>query len=190
MSSAASSALSSVELGRDEPEPLGPGFDAADYCRALAQFATGVVIVSAADPMGEPVGLTVNSFNSVSLDPPLVLFSVARTAFSLPVLARAEGYSISVLSSAHEGLSRRFGTTLGERKWAATPYVLGRFDAPLIEGALARFECRPYAVYDGGDHIIFVGRVVTFEMDERRRPLLFFRRGYHGLEDEGAMLSD
>jgi flavin reductase (DIM6/NTAB) family NADH-FMN oxidoreductase RutF len=154
-------------------------FDSLAFRRALAQFATGVVIVSAHDPAGEPIGITVSSFNAVSLAPPLVLFSVARAALSLQALAAADGYAVNVLSHRQEDLSRRFGRRLDGGKWAAAPHVLGHAQAPLIEDALARFECEPYATHDGGDHVIFVGRVVGFEVEERHDPLVFFRGGYH-----------
>ena len=165
----------------DEWERTDERLDTDAFRRALAQFATGVAIVSAHNPDGEPVGLTVNSFSSVSLSPPLVLFSVARGAQSLPKLLRAPGYAISVLSGGQEELSRRFGGRTGGGRWTAASHVVGQVKAPLIEGAVARFECEPYAAYDGGDHLILVGRVVAFEADESQAPLVFFRRGYHQL---------
>ncbi|HEX8233528.1 MAG TPA: flavin reductase family protein [Caulobacteraceae bacterium] len=166
-------------------QPSEP-FDTGAFRRALAQFATGVAIVTAHNPEGEPVGLTVNSFNSVSLSPPLVLFSLARGARSLPKLLRAPGYAVNILSGAQEALSRRFGGSADASRWAAASHTPGRVKAPLIEGAVARFECEPYAAYDGGDHLILVGRVVAFEADETRTPLVFFRRGYHRLEPAPA----
>ena len=92
--------------------------------------------------------MTVSSFNSVSLDPPLVLFSVDRGALSLPMLRRAPGYAISVLSAEQAELSRRFAAT-GAEKWAGLELEIGYGGAPLIPDAIAVFECRPYAVYDG-----------------------------------------
>jgi flavin reductase (DIM6/NTAB) family NADH-FMN oxidoreductase RutF len=161
---------------------MAPAFDSLAFRRALSQFATGVAIVSAHNPEGEPVGVTVSSFNAVSLSPPLVLFSVQRKAFSLPVLAAAEGYAVNILSEGQEHLSRRFGRALDGERWAAAPHTLGRTRAPLIEGAVARFECQPYATHDGGDHLIFVGRVTRFEIaDHEPAPLVFFRGAYHRL---------
>ena len=147
---------------------------------ALGMFATGVTIVAAAGEDGEPVGMTVSSFNSVSLDPPLVLFSVDRGALSLPMLQRAPGYAISVLSAEQAELSRRFAAT-GAEKWAGLELEIGYGGAPLIPDAIAVFECRPYAVYDGGDHEIFVGEVVAYRSEHAAAPLVFFGGEYRSL---------
>ena len=147
---------------------------------ALGMFATGVTIVAAAGEDGEPVGMTVSSFNSVSLDPPLVLFSVDRGALSLPMLRRAPGYAISVLSAEQAELSRRFAAT-GAEKWAGLELEIGYGGAPLIPDAIAVFECRPYAVYDGGDHEIFVGEVVAYRSGHAAAPLVFFGGAYRSL---------
>ena len=147
---------------------------------ALGMFATGVTIVAAAGEDGEPVGMTVSSFNSVSLDPPLVLFSVDRGALSLPMLRRAPGYAISVLSAEQAELSRRFAAT-GAEKWAGLELEIGYGGAPLIPDAIAVFECRPYAVYDGGDHEIFVGEVVAYRSEHTAAPLVFFGGEYRSL---------
>jgi flavin reductase (DIM6/NTAB) family NADH-FMN oxidoreductase RutF len=157
-------------------------FDTLAFRHTLAQFATGVAIVSAHNPDGEPVGITVNSFNAVSLSPPLVLFSVQRQAFSLPVLLSAQGYAVNILSENQRRMSQRFGGFKRDADpWADAPHALGRSRAPLIHGALARFECEPWAVHDGGDHLIFVGRVVNFEAASDDQPLVFFRGAYRKL---------
>jgi flavin reductase (DIM6/NTAB) family NADH-FMN oxidoreductase RutF len=153
-------------------------FDSLAFRRALGQFATGVAVVTAHDPAGEPVGLTISSFNAVSLSPPLVLFSVQRKAYALGALQRAKGYAVNVLSEGQQHLSQRFSRSLDAARWAAAPHRAGRTGSPLIEGALARFECEPYAVHDGGDHLIFVGRVTGFETADSEAPLVFFRGAY------------
>ena len=147
---------------------------------ALGMFATGVTVVAAAGDGGELVGITVSSFNSVSLDPPLVLFSVDRSALSLPALRRAPGYTVSVLSADQVELSQRFAGT-GTDKWADLDPEYGFGGAPLIPGAIAGFECRPYATYDGGDHEIFVGEVVGHRSAPSAAPLVFFGGEYRRL---------
>lgn len=149
---------------------------------ALGMFATGVTVVSAAGQNGEaPVGMTVSSFNSVSLDPPLVLFSVDRGALSLPALRRAPGYAVSVLAVDQVALSKRFAGK-GIDKWAGLEPEAGFGGAPLVPGAIATFECRPYRVYDGGDHVIFVGEVVAHRTAPAAAdPLVFFGGAYRSL---------
>jgi flavin reductase (DIM6/NTAB) family NADH-FMN oxidoreductase RutF len=159
-------------------------FDALEFRRALGQFATGVAVITAQNRRGEAVGMTMSSFNSVSLDPPLILFSVDRKAYSLPEMLEAKGYAVNVLSRGQEHLANQFAQALSD-KWTAVEHSLGHNEAPLISGALAHFECEPYAHYDGGDHVIFVGRVVRFSASANAtdQPLIFWRGKYHGLEE-------
>jgi flavin reductase (DIM6/NTAB) family NADH-FMN oxidoreductase RutF len=154
-----------------------------EFRQALGQFATGVAIVSAAGKDGKLIGMTVSSFNAVSLEPPLVLFSVSRRAFSLGALSAAKGYAVNVLSEAQQHLSTQFARPHAE-KWQAVDYRQGPTGAPIIAGAIAHFECEPYAEYDGGDHVIFVGRVVRFQRGPSADPLLFFRGRYRSLHPE------
>ncbi|MCF3948834.1 flavin reductase family protein [Acidiphilium sp. AL] len=160
-------------------------FDYCSFRKALSHFATGVAVVTARGPAHEPIGMTMTSFNSVSLDPPLVLFSVDRRALSLPAMVAAQGYAINILSRCQETLSGQFAQARGE-KWANVEVVAGYTEAPLLQGALAHFECEPHAHYDAGDHVIFVIRVIRFSANEREAPLLFFRGKYHSV-GEGAL---
>ncbi len=169
------------------PSSLAGSFDSRAFRDALGRFATGVTVVSAPNPGGEPVGVTVSSFNAVSLSPPLVLFSVSRGAWSLPALTATKGYAVNVLHADQADLSVRFATAGEGGKWWAAPHSLGQTQAPLIHDALARFECEPYATYDGGDHVIFVGRVVGFEVAEAGHPLVFFRGAYRRLAEGGEI---
>ena len=105
-----------------------------------------------------PIGITVASFNSVSLDPPLILFSVDRRSLSLGDLAGAEGYAVNVLDETQQHLSNCFAKANGD-KWGWRADAADDDGAVLLPDALATFECEPYAQYDGGDHVIFVGRV-------------------------------
>jgi flavin reductase (DIM6/NTAB) family NADH-FMN oxidoreductase RutF len=150
------------------------------FRRALGQFATGVAVITAQGADNISVGLTMSSFNSVSVDPPLILFSIDRKAFSLTAMTEARGYAVNILGRDQEHLSNQFARALGD-KWAAVEHTLGHMSAPLIAGALAHFECVPYAQYDGGDHVIFVGRVVRFSTHTTKEPLLFFRGTYRSL---------
>ena len=157
-------------------------FDLQAYRRALGCFATGVAIVTATALDGRAIGLTISSFNSVSLDPPLILFSLAKSALSLEAMQRAEGYAINILGADQRGLSDRFARSLYD-KWASVEHVIGHARAPLLAGAIAHFECAPWAQHDGGDHLIFVARVLRFS-DARGGPLVFFQGAYRVLADD------
>jgi flavin reductase (DIM6/NTAB) family NADH-FMN oxidoreductase RutF len=154
--------------------------DPAQFRRALGRFATGVTIITACDSRGRLVGFTANSFSSVSLKPPLVLFSIARTSTSLKSLRRAKAYAINILAHDQRDLSNRFASD-GDR-WADIAFEKGVSGAPLLSGATAAIECRPWAKYDGGDHIIFVGRVVATDVCPHTPPLLYFAGAYAGIE--------
>ena len=154
--------------------------DARAFRRALGQFATGVAVITAEAADGSAIGLTMSSFNSVSVDPPLILFSIDRRALSLAAMTEAKGYAVNILGRDQEHLSDKFARALAD-KWAAVEHTLGRVAAPLIAGAIAHFECVPYAQYDGGDHLIFIGRVVQFSARPDKDPLIFFRGAYRSL---------
>ena len=154
--------------------------DRAGFRKTLSQFATGVAVVAARDADGSPIGMTMTSFNSLSLDPPLILFSVDRRALSLNAMLSAKGYAVNVLSRQQEHLSNQFARALGD-KWSNVEYQTGHAQAPLLDGVLAHFECEPYASHDGGDHVLFIGRVVRFKAVEDGGPLVFFRGKYHSL---------
>lgn len=158
--------------------------DIGAFRRALGQFATGVAVVTARGPSGEAIGLTMNSFSSVSLEPPLILFSLDRKARSLAAMQAAEGYAVNVLGREQQALAERFARPRPD-KWQAVEHVAGIAGAPLIAGAIAHFECAPFACYDGGDHLIFVGRVVRFETFVHDEPLVFFRGEYRGIAQHG-----
>ncbi len=155
---------------------------AVDFRRALGRFATGVAIVSVMDAVGRPAGMTISSFNSVSLEPPLILFSIARSALSLPILSEARSYAVNILAEEQAELSSRFAKSQAN-KWYDVDFAVGQSGAPLIHGALAHFECEPYAQYDGGDHVIFVGRVGHFNHSAQEKPLVFFEGRYRSLQD-------
>lgn len=164
---------------RGSPE-YRAGSDARTFRDALGCFATGVTVVTAFCPDGTPIGLTANSFTSVSLDPPLLLVCIANNAGSAPFLREAERFAVNVLQIGQQPTSNRFAGK-GEDRFAATPWAPGEFGTPVLTGSLSSFECARDAVYDGGDHFILVGRVLKAIFEPRRDPLLYFRGKYRKL---------
>lgn len=154
------------------------------FRKSLGEFATGVAVITARGQGQDLIGMTMSSFNSVSLDPPLVLFSIDRKANSLSAMLAAKGFAVNVLAREQEAISNRFARALCD-KWADVKRTVGHAEAPLITGALAHFECEPYANYDGGDHVIFVVRVLRHAVRAGNpAPLIFFRGRYRDLVDE------
>ncbi len=153
-----------------------PEFDAATFRTVLGHFCTGITIVTASD-QGAPVGLTCQSFASVSLDPPLVLFVPAKASQSWPHIRAAGHFCANVLADDQEDLGRRFAIK-GADKFAGVGWRPGITGAPLLEGCLAVIECEMAAVHDAGDHDIAVGRVVDLGVASEASPLLFYRGGY------------
>lgn len=145
---------------------------------ALGAFATGVTIVTTRDGEGRDVGLTANSFNSVSLDPPMVLWSLARNALSLPVFLAASHFAVHVLAADQEDLSLRFAAR-GSEKFSGLDLERGVARIPLLRGCSARFQCRTTFRHEAGDHIIFVGEVEAFDHSDREE--LLFHRGRYSL---------
>ncbi len=149
-----------------------PTFSAVEFRAALGMFATGVTIVTARDVAGRRVGLTANSFNSVSLDPPLVLWSLARRAGSMPVFSAGTHYAINILSADQHALALRFAGRELDR-FSGVAFRDGLGGAPVLEGAAAVFECFNRSRYEEGDHVIFVGEVEHCARREGASPLIF-----------------
>jgi len=147
------------------------------FRNALGNFATGVTIVTTRDAEGRAVGLTASSFNSVSLDPPMVLWSLALDSPNMAAFRQAKGWAVHILSADQEDLSNRFATR-GIDKFAGLEVEDGLEGAPVIPGCAARFGCNATFEYEGGDHAIFVGEVVDFI--HRDRPPLIFHSGKYG----------
>lgn len=133
-----------------------------DYRRALAQFATGVTIVTTRSEAGTPVGLTVNSFNSVSLDPPLVLWSLALKANSLPAFRECRHYAVCVLAAHQLDIAKRFAER-GADRFATAAWHSGPHDLPIIDGVVAALIVANRSCYVEGDHVILVGEVVEYD---------------------------
>jgi flavin reductase (DIM6/NTAB) family NADH-FMN oxidoreductase RutF len=143
-----------------DPAGQSPPFTDREFRDALAQFATGVTVICALGPEGRFVGFTANSFNSVSLEPPLVLWSLRRRAADLAHFERAERYAINVLAHDQVELARRFSRPHADR-FDGVAYRVGAAGVPLIDGCVATFECRQHARYLAGDHVLFIGEVET-----------------------------
>lgn len=149
-----------------------PDFSPLEFRASLGMFATGVTIVTAQTATGELVGLTANSFNSVSLDPPLVLWSLARDAGSMAAFSNGLHYAINVLCSDQQALAERFAARDVDR-WAGVSFTEGVSGAPLLAGCAATFECFNRSQYAEGDHVIFVGEVERCTHRADASPLLF-----------------
>ncbi|HEY6870035.1 MAG TPA: flavin reductase family protein [Novosphingobium sp.] len=162
----------------------GQGLNSADFRSALGAFATGVTIVTATAADGTDVGMTANSFNSVSLDPPMVLWSIGKSALSRDAFTHAAHFAVHILASGQEDLSNRFARR-GEDKFAGLELERGLGGVPLLRGCAARFKCRTAYVYEGGDHDIIVGEVLEFDHFETA-PLVFHRGKYSAIAPAGA----
>jgi flavin reductase (DIM6/NTAB) family NADH-FMN oxidoreductase RutF len=158
-------------------------FDPRVFRNCLSRFATGITVVTCMDAKGVPHGMTVNSFNSVSLDPPLILFSLARDARSLASFEAATSYAVNVLAADQMDMSQKFSMA-GEEKWQDTNWSTGEHGAPVLDGVMATFECRPETTADGGDHVIFIGRVEQCDQREDANPLLYFAGRYAHLAED------
>ena len=156
------------------PRPLTP--DAATYRTVLGHFATGVVIVTAIDG-DEPVGMACNSFTSVSLEPPLVLFCAAKNSSTWPRIETSGTWAANILDEDGEEVCRLFAQK-GADRFARIAYTPGRTGSPILEDALAFVDCETIDKHDAGDHVIVVGRVVELGYQHEGKPLLFYRGGY------------
>jgi len=144
---------------------------------ALGTFATGVTIVTTTARSGEPIGLTANSFSSVSLDPPLLLFCLDRESYSFGHFEKSKHFAVNVLHDGQEEISDHFARP-SEDKWRHVDYNMSSVGCPSFGDALAVFECATHAIHDGGDHIIIVGEVVDFTHNPLGNPLLYYRGRY------------
>jgi flavin reductase (DIM6/NTAB) family NADH-FMN oxidoreductase RutF len=145
-------------MNTSSPRASGRGFDAAHFRQALSQFATGVTVITTRLADGSFRGLTASSFNSVSLEPPLVLWSLGSGANSLPIFSGNSHYVINILSAGQQELARRFSRR-SDNPFGDIEYELSRTGQPILKGAAAWFECHNRSRYPEGDHVIFVGEV-------------------------------
>lgn len=154
--------------------------DATTFRTALGRLASGVSVVTTVGPDGRDHGITVTALCSVSLQPPLLLVCIERSATIHAPLASATHFAVNVLAREQETLSRRFAETAGD-KFRDIAAARGVHGCALLDDALAHIECARWAEYDGGDHTIFVGRAMRAEIRDAH-PLLYYRGGYAGLD--------
>jgi 3-hydroxy-9,10-secoandrosta-1,3,5(10)-triene-9,17-dione monooxygenase reductase component len=152
-------------------------FDTREFRRALGTFPTGVAVVTTRAASGAFVGLTINSFTSVSLEPPLVLWALNATSPNLGAFDRAPYFAVNILAEDQVELSKRFAAPVGN-KFARLEVHAGLEDMPLIAGCAAHLQCRTYARHNGGDHVLFIGHVERFGYDSQKRPLVFYSGRY------------
>lgn len=155
-------------------------FDDRELRNVLGRFFTGVTVVTTVDATGKFWGVTANSFSSVSLEPPLVLWNQALTSISHPVFRQAERFAINILTEDQVALSQRFSRPLDDR-FEGVEVTEGLAGVPLLEGCCAVLECRKVATHDEGDHAIFIGQVERVRCNEQR-PLLFGDGQYMGAQ--------
>lgn len=148
-----------------------------DLREAMGCFATGITVVTTRGPKGELVGITANSFSSVSLDPALVLFSLDRRIYSLSTILSTDRFAIHVLGREQKHISNQFASSMTD-KWSGIDYEISEHGCPVLLEALAVFECKTEHTYDGGDHIIFVGRILKMKASSQGEPLIYFRGKY------------
>ena len=160
-----------------------PALDPRALRQTLGRFATGITVISARTEAGEEAAITANSFTSVSLEPPLVLFSMARTSKSFDAWEAAETFAVNILSEEQRALSSQFAKSSAE-KWQDVSPVMAESGLPLLPGALGTFQCRTWARYDGGDHLIIVGEVFACAKAAEGKPLVFSASRYARLAEE------
>jgi 3-hydroxy-9,10-secoandrosta-1,3,5(10)-triene-9,17-dione monooxygenase reductase component len=165
-----------VTSAAEVPEPVDPHV----MRDVLGHFASGVTVVTA-DTAEGPLGFTCQSFSSLSLDPPLVVFAPARTSTTWPRLRSIGRFCVNVLAEDQTGLSQTFART-GADKFAGVPWTRSRHGSPVLHDVVAWIDCALWAEYDGGDHTLVAARVLDLGADPERRPLLF-HRGSYGLLD-------
>jgi flavin reductase (DIM6/NTAB) family NADH-FMN oxidoreductase RutF len=150
------------------------------FRRCLGKFATGVAVVTCTDDDGRPYGITANSFSSVSLEPRLILWNIAKVSNSLQAFLDADYFAINILSRDQQDLSSHFAKS-DHTLFDAIRIDRSEQNVPLIPGALAWFECRTHQIHDCGDHYIIIGEVVSFE-STAAAPLLFFSGNYAAID--------
>lgn len=156
--------------------------DSRKFRDVLGYFATGVTVVTGLTEDGVPVGVTVNAFASVSLEPPLILICLANTTGCLSAFSKGERFAVNILGEHQESLSRAFAGPQ-EHKFRNRAFATWDSGCPILPDCIANLECTREDVHKAGDHLIVVGRVDRIETADGGRPLLFFRSGYGRLDD-------
>ena len=155
-------------------------FESRDFRDALGRFATGVCVITFAPEDGKPFGMTINSFASVSLEPPLVLWSLQKNSDVFDEIVNAKRYAVNVLSQEQRPMSDQYAKK-SDHDLSPEHFSIGKTGSPLLKGSLVTFECETEAVHDGGDHVIIVGRVLEMDSNPNGEPLLFVSGKYREL---------
>jgi len=156
-------------------------FDPKTFRNVLGFFTTGVAIITTQDSAGKNIGVTVNSFSSVSLTPPLILFSMAITSNCTPAFENCKNFTVNILGSRQKDLAMTFARP-SSADWGGVSVSTGANGCPRIEGAIAHLECELFNIVPGGDHLIFLGKVTGIRSDESDAPLLYYRGAFKDLD--------
>lgn len=168
-------------MGEGRTERQRTYFDEPRFRDVLRQFATGITVVTGRDEERRPRAVTVNSFASVSLDPPLVLYCLGRSAFNFDVFAKAKAFAINILSADQQALSDRFARE-AEDELADLELTELETGSPVLSGCLAVLDCETEKIHEAGDHLIIVGRVAALDLSRESDPLIYFRSRYRNLK--------
>jgi 3-hydroxy-9,10-secoandrosta-1,3,5(10)-triene-9,17-dione monooxygenase reductase component len=155
-------------------------FDQKEFRKIMGTFATGITVVTTMHKSA-PVGITVNSFTSVSLDPPLVLWCLANDADSYDIFANCKNFAVHILHEEQEEISQIFSTK-NSSKFENLQWETGEFGAPILKDCASCFQCETEIGYSGGDHIILLGRVKAIENNTEKHPLVYHNSNYHALK--------
>lgn len=155
-------------------------FDNNEFKRCLGSFATGVTIVTLVDASNAPQGVTISSFSSLSLEPPMVCFNLGKASYLHNKILNSDAFNVNILSAGQAALSRKFAESVGER-WNGVKYEPGTHGCPILDGVSAVIECLTENIYDGGDHSIVTGHVVNLKVFDNKQPLVYYRGGYYSL---------
>ncbi len=167
-------------LTSDIDERSAVSFDQKEFRNACGSFATGITIVTTTGPGDEPIGMTVNSFSSLSLDPPLVMWAVGSDAISHDIFSQTDHFAIHILHKDQEGLSNLFASR-GEDKFSSLDWTPGAAGSPVLPDYAVCLQCKTENVYPGGDHNILVGRVIALDDRGTEQPILFYKGRYANL---------
>lgn len=152
-------------------------FEPKELRQVFSQFPTGVTVITTRTSEGEPIGVTASSFNTVSVDPALILWSIDKGAHSLDAFQNCEYFAVNILSDQQIAMSNRFAGR-GQDKFSGVDYIDGAGECPLLPEALAQLQCKNWNIYEGGDHLIMVGEVIDYKIADNARPLVFSQGSY------------
>jgi len=154
-----------------------------EFRNALGTFATGINVITTISSDGVPLGMTVNSFTSVSLDPPLILVCLDKKSAMTESFVNGKGFGVNILHESQQSVSNDFAGK-SEDRFATHGYSTSERENPVLDGIVSFLDCQREEVYEGGDHLILVGRVMSFTYQSDADPLIYFNGAYHGLKGD------